>query len=63
MTTVAMVMVGALYLGVCVLCFFAGRALRRALDSGEPVRRVVVERMDGTVCVYGPPAEDAQEAA
>lgn len=59
MTTAAMVMVGALYLGVCVLCFFAGRALRRALDSGEPVRRVVVEQMDGTVRVYGPPMDEA----
>ena len=63
MTTLAMVMLGALYLGVCVLCFLAGRALRRALDAGESVRRVVVERMDGTVRVYGPPAEDAREAA
>lgn len=59
MTTAAMVMVGALYLGVCAICFFAGRALRRALDAGEPVRRVVVERMDGTVHVYGPPMDEA----
>jgi len=59
MTTAVMVMLGALYLGVCAICFFAGRALRRALDAGEPVRRVVVERMDGTVRVYGPPMDEA----
>lgn len=59
MTTLAVIIIGALYLGVCVLCFFTGRALRRALDAGEPVRRVVVERMDGTVRVYGPPMDEA----
>lgn len=52
MTT--LLIIGAVLAGFGLLFASAEYLVRRIERIGEPVRRVVVERMDGTVEVYQP---------